>query len=148
MSTRPAYNLISQLTQVKLTKDEAKELIKDFDQVKESLTLGMNAIGELMAIAVQDENIGTNPESLSSTAYLISTLCDLIQGCNEQENDCISYVNGEFSSRSNAQLLQASKLATTSKNAITTLFEDGKFIDETMAISEYIEVLESQGGAL
>lgn len=100
MSQRPAYNLISQLAQLKIDKNEAKEFIKDFDQVKESLTLGLNSLGELMAIAASEDNeIGVSPNSLVNSSHLISTLCDFIQACNEQEFDCLNYVSGGFSYR-------------------------------------------------
>jgi len=98
MSRRPAYTLINHLSQVKLTKSEAKEFINDYDQVIESLILGLNSLGELMALAIQDECIGISTENMTSASYLISTLCDFIQACDEQKTDCVNYVSGELSS--------------------------------------------------
>lgn len=100
MSQRPAYTLINHLSQVKLTKGDAKEFINDFSQIKESLTLGLNAIGELMAVAASEDNeAGVTPNTLVSASWLITTLCDFIQACDEQEADCLNYVNGEYSLR-------------------------------------------------
>ena len=104
MSQRPAYTLINQLNQVNITKTDAEEFIKDFAQVKESLTLGLNSLnslnslGELMAIASSEDNeAGVTPNTLVSTSWLVTTLCDFIQACDEQESDCLNYVKGEFS---------------------------------------------------
>lgn len=98
MSQRPAYNLINQLSKLSITKDEAKELSNDFDQVKASLTLGLNSIGELMAIATSEDNeAGVSTNTLVCASWLITSLSDLIQGCNEQENDYDKYINGESS---------------------------------------------------
>ena len=98
MSQRPAYTLINHLNQVNITKTDAEEFIKDFAQVKESLTLGLNSLGELMAIASSEDNeAGVTPNTLVSTSWLVTTLCDFIQACDEQESDCLNYVKGEFS---------------------------------------------------
>ncbi len=107
MSQRPAYTLISHLRQIKLTKDDAKEFINDFEQVKESLTLGLNSLGVLMAIAASEDNdIGVSPSTLVDASWLITTLCDFIQACDEQENDCLKYVDGEFSQRESMLAIQ------------------------------------------
>ena len=108
MSKRPAYNIISHFNKVKLTKDETREAITDFAQIRESLTLGINSLGELMAIAAsEDNNMGVSQEALVDASFLISTLCDFIQGCNDQEIDCLNYVNGEPSYRELYPIVQS-----------------------------------------
>lgn len=101
MSIRPAYNLISYLGRLKLTKEEATELIDNCEELKASLTLGINSIGDLMSIAASGgDELEIEQRTLRNISWLISTLADSLQGYDEQHDNLKYYRdNGYLSDR-------------------------------------------------
>jgi hypothetical protein len=84
MSQRPAYNLIGYLSRLKLTNEEYNELINNCEELKATLTLGINSIGDLMSIAASgDDELEIEQRTLRNISWLISTLADSLQGYDE-----------------------------------------------------------------
>jgi hypothetical protein len=148
MSQRPAYNLINQLIHLKLSKHEAQEFNNDFEQVKESLTIGLSSIGELMAIASSEDNeAGVTPNTLVNASWLITTLCDFIQACDEQHVDCLNYLKGDFSQRGVKEQRLKEHLIPLKFHAdrsFCNIAEDSNLKGEALAISKYINGLEEE----